>query len=191
MLVDENLPQTWYHRCPALVLLGSRSTASVSGRTYQAATEQVGEVNLVTIDLSPCIGDVWGDCARSFPIECGRYAEQPSRPEFVEGMKIERQLHQLLRSQVTPETRFSDLHSMVETELERLEWENLDFGGNFGHSIERRLDDRIYIDPSNDRRLGGVECFTFEPHVRRIGSQWGFKHEDIYFFDSEGRVCVL
>src|SRR5687768_11981428 len=69
MLVGENLPQTWYHQCPALVLLGSRSTASVSGRTYQPATEQVGQVNLVTIDLSPCIGDVWGDCTRSFPIE--------------------------------------------------------------------------------------------------------------------------
>ena len=77
-LRGHGIQETWYHDCPALVLLGSRSRLSVSGRDYQPALEAVGQKNLVTIDLSPCHGSHWGDCARSFPIENGRVTIEPS-----------------------------------------------------------------------------------------------------------------
>src|SRR5690349_13373666 len=68
-LSAHGVPQTWYYDCPALVLLGSRSCRSESGRSYRPGLEPVGQTNLVTIDLSPSYNGHWGDCARSFPIE--------------------------------------------------------------------------------------------------------------------------
>ena len=56
-LFERGIPETWYYQCPALVLLGSRSCTSVSGREYQASSEPLGLTNLVTVDLSPsCMG---------------------------------------------------------------------------------------------------------------------------------------
>lgn len=191
LLLESGLSETWYHRCPALVLLGSRSALSISGRSYEPALEPVGDMNLVTVDISPCVGDMWGDCARSYAVENGRHTMYPKNPDFTEGLEIERRLHDLMMSGVTPDTRFCDLHATVSRTLLSWGWENLDFGLNFGHSIARQLDDRIYIDPTNTRRLGEAECFTFEPHVRRCGGRWGFKHEDIYYFDDSGHACVL
>src|SRR5690349_20681993 len=53
-LRSRGIMETWYHNCPALVLLGSRSCLSISGRDYVPAQEPVGrETNLVTVDLSP------------------------------------------------------------------------------------------------------------------------------------------
>jgi hypothetical protein len=64
LLKDSGLVDTWYYDCPAFVLLGSRSCLSMSGRDYVPADEPVGTENLVTIDLSPRVGGVWGDYAR-------------------------------------------------------------------------------------------------------------------------------
>ena len=41
-LAAHGYPDTWYYHCPALVLLGSCSCLSESGRTYQPADELVG-----------------------------------------------------------------------------------------------------------------------------------------------------
>lgn len=196
LLLREDLAETWYHRCPALVLLGSRSALSISGRRYEPASEPasepVGDTNLVSVDLSPCVGEFWGDCARSFPVEEGKPTLHPRSPELREGLEIEQRLHDFLLATTTPNTRFCDLHAAVNEVLSSLGWENLDFGSHFfGHSIARHLGDRIYIDPTNAQQLGDVECFTFEPHVRRRGRTWSFKHEEIYYFDDNGQVHSL
>lgn len=77
MLSDLGYPDTWYHQCPALVLLGSRSCLSISGTDYEPADEPVGQTNLVTVDLSPIKNGHWGDCARSFVVEEGVVVEHP------------------------------------------------------------------------------------------------------------------
>ena len=61
---------------------------------------------------------------------------------------------------------------------------NLDFSGNLGHSIERRRDDRVYIERGNRIRLGDVAFFTFEPHIGCHGSKYGYKKENIYYFEN-------
>lgn len=79
-LAKRGITETWYHNCPAFVLLGSRSCLSISGRDYVASDEPVGNVNLVTVDLSPSRDGVWGDCARSFYILGGdRACRSPRR----------------------------------------------------------------------------------------------------------------
>ena len=70
-------------------------------------------------------------------------------------------------------------------------YENLDFLGNLGHSIAQRLEDRAYIEASNNRHLIEVPCFAFEPHIRKIGGFWGFKNENIYYFDENDMIAEL
>ena len=86
---DLGLRDTWYYDCPAFVLLGSRSCASMSGRTYRPAEEAVGEHNLVTVDLSPRRDEIWGDCARSFCIEGGRWVVAPTDTDLADGLAVE------------------------------------------------------------------------------------------------------
>src|SRR5690606_32230762 len=185
------LTDTWYHDCPALVLLGTRSCLSASGREYVPATDPVGDHNLVTVDLSPSQGCVWGDCARSFAIEGGRVVAAPFDPEFGAGFAAEARLHAAMRKFVQPGTSFHSLYEFGNDLIAAQDFENLDFRGNLGHSIETRLAGRWFIERNNWNRLGDVSCFTFEPHIRVRGGQWGFKHENIYYFDGTGAVVEL
>lgn len=191
MLAERGYPDTWYYNCPAFVLLGSRSKASLSGSVYEPGTEAVGSINLVTVDLSPRSGDIWGDCARSFYVENGVARVRPISPEFVSGHEAEVRLHQKMRAFVQPDTSFHDLYEFANEQIRDEGFENLDFLGNVGHSICQRRDDRLYIESGNHRRLGEVGCFTFEPHISQRGSRWGFKHENIYYFDDKGVVEEL
>jgi hypothetical protein len=86
MLSARGYPRTWYHECPALVLLGSRSCLSISGQAYLPADEPVGQFNLVTVDLSPRDGALWGDCGRSFCVEDGVVVQNPRDPELAAGL---------------------------------------------------------------------------------------------------------
>ncbi len=182
---------TWYHECPALVLLGSRSCLSASGRTYVPATEAVGDLNVITVDVSPSRKGVWGDCARTFFVENGRVVSQPANEAFQDGARVLRDLHDLVLASATPDMHLGLLFEMGNHAIARLGYENLDFKGNLGHSIVARLQDRSFVTRGNEQRLGEAGLFTFEPHVRRIGGSWGFKHEDIYYFDGSRRACVL
>jgi Xaa-Pro aminopeptidase len=191
LLARAGITETWYYDCPALVFLGSRSRLSCSSRDYTPSDEPVGDTNLVTIDLSPARGDVWGDCTRSFFIERGRCVEEPNSAEFREGFALERLLHERLREFAAPETTCDELVRRMHGLIAERRFENLDFLGNLGHSIERRREDRRYLEPGYTARLGDLGLFTFEPHLAKVGRPWGFKHENIYYFDAAGRLEEL
>lgn len=191
LLAELGVTETWYHNVPAFVLLGTRSCLSISGRDYKPANEQVGDTNLITVDLSPKIGQVWGDCARSFAVEGGRVTRNPKLSEFASGFQIEKSLHAEMIEFVDPSTKFSELFEFANARIKQFGYENLDFLGNVGHSIEVRTSDRRFVDSRCSQKLGDVAFFTFEPHIRRIGSHWGFKHEEIYYFNKEGRAVAL
>ena len=185
------IEETWYYHCPALVLLGSRSCLSVSGRDYRPGLESVGQTNLVTIDLSPSQRGHWGDCARSFPVEEGCVTFAPKNPQFVAGLSFVHRLQSAMCAFVTPRTTFHELALWATQQIESEGFLNLDFRGNVGHSIATRREDRIYIERGNHLPLSEVSFFTFEPHVRAASGQWGFKHEDIFFLNSAGMAEKL
>ena len=191
LLSARGLTETWYYNCPALVLLGSRSCLSLSGRDYVPSDEPVGAFNVVTVDLSPMRGGLWGDCARTIPIEDGRCAFTPQVLEFRRGLEVEALLHQAMQEFVTPSTTFEELFAFGNSEIKRLGFENLDYLGNLGHSIASSRNARRYIEPGNRSPLSAVSFFTFEPHVRQANGRWGFKHEEIYYFDSGHRLHAL
>lgn len=191
LLADRGVDETWYHECPAFVLLGSRSCESISGKEYKPSSEPVGQFNLVTVDLSPCLNGAWGDCARSFVIESGQLARDPINPEFRRGLEFELRLHASMQEFVSIETTFEQLHQFSNGQIFAGGFENLDFLGNLGHSIESRLEDRVYIEQGNSTRLSDAGLFTFEPHIREVGGDWGFKRENIYYFNEKGRAVEL
>lgn len=190
-LAQYGIQDTWYYDCPALVLLGSRSCTSVSGRVYRPGVEPVGQTNLVTVDLSPSRAGHWGDCARSLVVEQGRVTETPKDAALAAGASFVRRLQAAMRQFVTPQTTFHELAIWTAQQIDAAGFVNLDFRGNVGHSIATSRDDRVYIDAGNHRSLGEVSFFTFEPHVRAKDGTWGFKHEDIFFFGANGALEEL
>ena len=192
LLLAKGIRDTWYYDCPALVLLGSRSCLSISGRAYvPGRREQVGKNNLVTVDLSPSIDNVWGDCARSFYIEDGHCRSMPHTYAFSVGAMFLGRLHKSLLDFATPATTFEELYRFGNTQIEAAGFQNLDFRKNLGHSIASRTKDRCFIEDGNTRCLGEIALFTFEPHIRLKEGSWGFKHENIYFFDQNGHLEEL
>lgn len=191
MLSELGYPETWYYHCPALVLLGSRSCLSVSGKDYQASNERVGSVNLVTIDLSPTDEQIWGDCARSFAIENGKVTTTPKSLEFKNGMLFLQQLQQQMLRIARPELSFGQLFDWANVRIRESGFVNLDYRNNVGHSIAISREERQFIQTNNAIALGDAPFFSFEPFVRLKGGNWGFKHEDIFFFNQTGLLEKL
>ena len=106
MLAQRGFPRTWYYDCPALVLLGNRTCESVSGRLYKPDDLIVGLHSLITIDLSPAEGPLWGDCARAYYVENGVVVFPPTDPEFAEGHRIQVLLHSEMKRVVNKQTTF-------------------------------------------------------------------------------------
>ena len=90
-----------------------------------------------------------------------------------------------MRTFVTPQTTFEQLYFYMNKVIKKLGYINLDFLGNLGHSITKQKDDRIYIEEGNTVCLGNVSFFTFEPHISLVNSKYGYKREDIYYFEND------
>lgn len=191
LLASTGYSDTWYHDCPALVLLGGRSCASMSGRDYVPSELPVGDFNLVTVDLSPCLGPLWGDCARSFCVEDGVVVDNPKDHELSRGVRVQARLHESLLRTSDAHTRLTDIADMATAILDQEGFENLDFLKNFGHSIAKTLDERVWVERGNTATVADVRLFTFEPHIRLAGGRWGFKHENIYFVNDAGALEAL
>ena len=135
-LLELGADSFWYWDVGAFVFAGDETTVSVSGKQYVTSDRVIGNNDIITIDLSPQVANIWGDYARTIIVENG----------FV----------------------------------------NLDFMGNLGHSIVKTKGDRAYIEKGNMTKLGDVKYFTFEPHIGFPNSKYGYKKENIYYFDENG-----
>ena len=177
----------WYWDVGAFVFSGDETTVSVSGKEYSTSDRTIGSDDIVTIDLSPQIGDTWGDHARTVIIENGCVVKSVSEienSEWREGLMMEKKLHDKMTEIVSPDMTFEDLYYQMNEYIKDEGYINLDFMGNLGHSIVRRKDARIYIEKGNRSKLGDVDYFTFEPHISVAGSKFGYKREDIYYFEN-------
>lgn len=193
LLLDLGAESFWYWDIGAFVFAGETTTVSVSGRAYRTPHHVIGENDIITLDLSPQRDGVWGDYARTIIVEDGvalEDARTARNDEWREGVLAEHSLHDHLHEVAAPDMSFEQLAEAMNARIRRLGFENLDFLGNLGHSIESRSADRVYIEPGNGARLDSVRLFTFEPHIRRPGGRFGYKHENIYHF-ADGRLREL
>lgn len=181
----------WYWDIGAFIFSGDETTLSVSGKHYRTANRLIANNDIITVDLSPQVGNVWGDYARTIIIENGvvvNDVNKISNTEWKNGLLMEEKLHSELLSFATPETTFEELYLHINKFISANGYINLDFMGNLGHSIVTHKDDRIYIEKGNNETLGSVKYFTFEPHIAVKGSKYGFKKENIYSFKNNKLV---
>ena len=175
----------WYYDIGAFVFAGDETTVSVSGREYSTSDRVIGSDDL-TIDLSPQSGDTWGDYARTVIVEGGKVVptvDEIVNDEWRGGLLMEKKLHDKMTQIVSPQMTFEELYYQMNEFIKAEGFINLDFLGNLGHSIVRRKEDRIYSEKGNNTKLGDVSFFTFEPHISVSGSKYGYKMENIYYFE--------
>ena len=184
-MIELGADSFWYWDIGAFVFAGDETTLSVSGKEYTTSERVIAENDIITIDLSPQNGDTWGDYARTIIIENGKVVESDnvSNEEWKKGLLMEKFLHEEMCKFVTPKTTFEELYYYINSIIEQKGYINLDFMGNLWHSIVRQKNDRVYIEKGNQISLGNVSYFTFEPHISVQGSKYGYKRENIYYFD--------
>lgn len=181
----------WYWDIGAFIFSGRDTRRSVSGKRYRNKDKRVECDDIITIDLSPQSGDSWGDYARTFVIEGGevvRDIDAIKNAEWRDGIAMTAKLHELLSDFVSPRTTFEALYNYINRFLKVNGYINCDFLGNLGHSIATDKGDRIYIENGNTAELPAVEYFTFEPHISIKRGKYGFKREDIYYFQDNQLV---
>lgn len=177
----------WYHNIGAFVFSGEETVLSVSGRKYKTADRIIQNNDIITIDLSPQRNKIWGDYARTIIIEGGKVSQSIadiSNDEWRNGLLMEERLHDKLKEFASPDTTFEELFHYMNGFISDNGYVNLDFLGNLGHSIAKSKIKRIYIEKGNRAKLGSVEFFTFEPHIKKAGGSFGYKKENIYYFNN-------
>ena len=65
----------WYWDVGAFIFAGDETTLSVPGTDYTTSERIIADNDIITIDLSPQNGDVWGDYARTIIVENGKVVE--------------------------------------------------------------------------------------------------------------------
>lgn len=195
---NKGIGDFWYHGIGAFVHVGKRTTISESGRNYSSSEIAVGRNDIVTIDLSPELNTFWGDFARTLIIIDGsvfdeekvEQADNEEALEFLHGISTEKKLHKAFIDYVKPDMSFEQVYLHMNEIIHQLGYINLDFSGNLGHTIEFHKDSRKYFELGNKTILNDVSYFTFEPHIKQKDGDYGFKQEDIYYFDN-GELFVL
>lgn len=86
----------WYWDIGAFLFAGNETAVSVSGRHYKTSDKIIKENDIVTVDLSPQVGNIWGDYARTLILENGSVADDINKiknTEWKNGLLTENKLH--------------------------------------------------------------------------------------------------
>ncbi len=191
-MLDLGVDSFWYWDIGAFIFSGNETTVSVSGKSYITSNRVIAENDIVTIDLSPQCENIWGDYARTIIIENGTVVDkfQVSNEEWKRGLLMEDKLHSEMTAFVNMETTFEELYYHINELILNEGFINLDFMGNLGHSIVKNKNERVYTEKGNIQKISDVKYFTFEPHISVPGSKYGYKKENIYYFDN-GKLVEL
>lgn len=189
---QKGISSYWYYDAGAMVFVGKRTTISMSGKNYKPTDLKVKSEDLVTVDLAPEIDGFWSDFARSFVIVNGIVGEatQSKIPEIVQGIKSETIVHKKFQNTIKEDMSLQEAYSEMNLFIDKLGFENLDFKKNLGHSIEKDINDRKYIEAGNNTKFKEIDLFTFEPHLKKKNGQYGVRLENIYYFD-KGKIQIL
>lgn len=188
-LLELGADSFWYWDVGASVFAGDETIVSVSGKQYLTSDRVIGNNDIITIDLSPQAGNIWGDYERTIIVENGKVLEDIELIENLEwksGLQMEEKLHTELLRFATKETTFETWYYHMNEFIVENGFVNLDFMGNLGHSIVKTKGDRVYIEKGNMTKLGDAKYFTFEPHIAFSDSKYDYEKENIYYFDENG-----
>ena len=109
-LLELGADSFWYWDVGAFVFARDETTVSVSGKQYVTSDRVIDNNDILTIDLSPQIGNIWGDYARTIIMENGKVVEDIGLIENLEwkrGLQMEEKLHAELLRFATKEKPFN------------------------------------------------------------------------------------
>ncbi|MEG0367194.1 MAG: M24 family metallopeptidase [Coprobacillus sp.] len=190
-MLDNGADSFWYYDVGAFVFSGDETTVSISGKHYNTPNQLIQKNDIITIDLSPQKENIWGDYSRTIIIEDDNVisdVESIKNKEWKSGVCMEEFLHNKLIEIASPHMTFEELYFIMNGIIKDKGFINLDFLGNLGHSIVKDKDNRVFIEDGNKMKLCEVEMFTFEPHISIEKSKFGYKMEDIYYFENDKLV---
>ena len=91
-LMELGADSFWYWDVGAFVFAGDETTVSVSGKQYVTSDKIIENNDIITIDLSPQVGNIWGDYARTIIVENGEVVddiELIQNQEWKSGLQME------------------------------------------------------------------------------------------------------
>lgn len=188
LLVEEGSFSFWRFGVGAVVFVGPRTRLSQSTLDYRPTDTVLGETDVVWMDLAPSVDFRWGDYTRCIFLEDGKVVTDPQEMKnevFRTALTVQLALHKKLRETARPDMSFEELHHEMDQAVRSYGFENLDFLGNYGHSLELSDDDRTMLEPGSKALLGSADGFSFEPHIGRPGDSVAFKWENLYYFDGD------
>ena len=95
-MLELGVDSFWYWDIGAFVFAGDETTVSVSGKQYVTSDRIIENNDIITIDLSPQAGNIWGDYARTIIVENGKVVEDIElikNMEWKSGLQMEEKLH--------------------------------------------------------------------------------------------------
>lgn len=194
-LIDLGSFSFWRYGIGATVHVGKdRSRDSRTTRAYRETEIVLGDNDLLVFDIAPSCEFYWGDFSRTVFVEDGKVVKDYNdlkTPEFKDGIATELALHNYLLQVAKPDMTFEHLYRIMDNAIEALGYINLDFGSNVGHSVELDSTKRRVLKAGEVQTLNMCDCFTFEPHIGTPDGRYGFKRENIYYFDENGKLKEL
>ncbi|MBQ1235150.1 MAG: aminopeptidase P family protein [Oscillospiraceae bacterium] len=193
LLIKKGSTSFWYHGIGGLVHVGRRTLVSQGGRGYRVTDTAVRENDIITLDLAPTVDGAWGDFARTIFVQDGVVVDESEVKDerYRYALECEYALHKFVMETATPDMTFEELFLRVNGKLSEMEAYNLDYSGNWGHSVNILQEERVYIKPRYHEKLGDYVGFTFEPHLQCKDYSFGIKRENIYYFGHDGKVKEL
>ena len=147
-MIELGADSFWYWDVGAFVFSGDETVLSVSGRDYATSERIIAENDIITIDLSPQNGDIWGDYARTIIIENGKVVETDnvSNVEWKTGLLMEEFLHKEMCKFVTPKTTFEELYYYINCIIDEKGYIKTEDG------VHTNID-KIYVAGDNKKKL--------------------------------------
>ncbi len=181
----------WFHDIQISVSSGQDTKRSKTSKFSKPGNSKIGESNLINVDLKSIDDACVGDCSRSYVIENANVVTKPETNYMAEGMNITHWIHDQMKEFVSDETRFDELFCFTNELLKNKNHENLVVNHNFGHSISLNGQPREYIEKDNSNNLNEFDFFSYNIHICKQNSMWGFRYENTYFINEYGNLEEL
>jgi len=181
----------WNHDIKICVSSGQDTKRAKDSKYIKPGNTKVGSSNLITVDLKSVETNCVGDCSRSYVVENETVVIEPETTFMAEGLDTVQWVHEKMMDFVVEDTSFHDLFLFTTELIEDKDFENLIANNNFGHSFSIDGDSRGFIEKGNDTKIRDVDFYSYNSHICKQNSMWGFRYENIYFINKYGNLEEL
>lgn len=181
----------WLHDIQIVVSSGQDTKRTRNSKFSKPGNNKLGDSNLINVDLKSVDATCVGDCSRSYVVENAKVVTEPETVFMAEGMETAYSIHEQMLEFISDETQFHELYIFTDALLVNQNFENLIINNNFGHSFLLNDKTRLYIEKGNHVKLSDVEFFSYNIHICKLNSMWGFRYENTYFINNYGNIEEL